>query len=71
MGAKTELSIELEARGKASEAFHAHPSNLSSCEAWLAQTRGMHRRCPCEDGWQAFADSIQEAEEVSETFKRR
>jgi hypothetical protein len=40
--------IELEAADRASEAYHDHPSNPSSCQAYEEH---YEQRCPCEDGW--------------------
>lgn len=68
MGQQPELDKEIEARARASEAFHAHPSNPSSCEAWLAQARNMQCHCPCEDRWRDFAAEL---DEIEQTFARR
>jgi hypothetical protein len=52
MAARDTADTEEEARAKASEAFHAHPSNPSSCSVWEEWNRGS--RCPCEMAWANF-----------------
>jgi len=45
---------ELDARARASFAYHDHPSHPSSCEVYAEHAAAIGRtstRCPCEDGW--------------------
>ncbi len=47
------IIIEEEARVKASEEFHNHPSNPSSCEIF---EKNYMKRCICEDNWIKFVN---------------
>jgi hypothetical protein len=40
------------ARNAASEAYHDHPSNPSSCLVYQEVTGRSYSTCPCENGWQ-------------------
>jgi hypothetical protein len=45
------MHLEETARVKASEAFHDHPSNPSSCAVYEKHHK---RRCPCEEKWRDY-----------------
>lgn len=49
MGCGTEF--EEAARNKASQAYHDHPANPSSCAAWADHTGSDYSQCPCENNW--------------------
>lgn len=47
-------SFEEAARFAASEAYHDHPSNPSSCAAYAEHTGRNERECPCEHAWSKY-----------------
>ena len=50
---------EEKARNAASEAYHSHPSNPSSCPCYEEHAAFMSRnntRCPCENDWREYIE---------------
>jgi hypothetical protein len=58
---KLEEHPEKKARRVASEAYHDHSSNPSSCLVYKEHAEKMGRqstRCPCEDSWSKFLEYV-------------